>query len=88
MKIFLPELFITTIFVGLKLEGYWDVSWFVVLAPIWVSILATMLISIIAFIAVEIESAREAKKIVYISHCCKRQTFVLGCKNTNYVWRF
>ena len=73
MKNFLPELFIMTIFIGLKLEGYWDVSWLVVLAPIWVSILATILIPIIAIIAVEIESAREAKKsyIAHIAAKCK-----------------
>ena len=38
------------LFIGLKLTGFIDWEWWIVLAPIWGSILATILILIIGFI--------------------------------------
>ena len=38
------------LFIGLKLTGFIDWEWWIVLAPIWGSILAAILILIIGFI--------------------------------------
>ncbi len=58
MKDHLREIFIMTLLIGCKLEGYLEISWIWVLSPIWVSILITTLVSIYAMILAEIEAKK------------------------------
>lgn len=54
---------LTILFIGLKLTGYIDWSWFWVLAPIWISILIGAVFFVGFFIFVLVMALRTNKEV-------------------------